>query len=91
LIVEVFRAKDAAMTTNKSIASRVVRRKHRTARNEQHSGGDRREVARYIADMTTQLASMASGAHLDLLAYFLNMAHAESLSLVREPPEFAES
>ena len=34
-------------------------------------------VAGYIADMTAQLESMATEAHLDLLAYFLAMAHAE--------------
>ena len=38
------------------------------------------DVARYIADMTVQLASMASGAKLELLAYFLKMAHAECVS-----------
>lgn len=36
------------------------------------------EVARYIADMTAQMASMARAAKLDLLAYFLSMANAES-------------
>jgi hypothetical protein len=36
------------------------------------------DVARYIAEMTAQLASMARAAKLDLLAYFLSMAHAES-------------
>ena len=34
-------------------------------------------VAGYIADMTAQLESMATAAHLDLLAYFLAMARAE--------------
>jgi hypothetical protein len=41
------------------------------------------DVARYIADMTVQLASMARAAKLELLAYFLNMANAESESIVR--------
>ena len=41
------------------------------------------DVARYIADMTAQLASMAGAAKLDLLAYFLNMANAESESIAR--------
>ena len=41
------------------------------------------DVARYIADMTAQLASMARAAKLELLAYFLNMANAESESIVR--------
>lgn len=34
-------------------------------------------VARYIADMTAQLETMAIVARLDLLAYFLAMARAE--------------
>ena len=34
-------------------------------------------VARYIADMTAQLETMAITARLDLLAYFLAMARAE--------------
>jgi hypothetical protein len=41
------------------------------------------DVARYIADMTAQLAVMARAADLDLLAYFLNMANAESESVAR--------
>ena len=45
------------------------------------------EVARYIADMTLQLASMAGGAKLDLLAYFLNMAHAESVAIAGNPAD----
>jgi len=40
-------------------------------------------VARYIADMSGQLESMASAAHLDLLAYFLAMARAEGEASVR--------
>jgi hypothetical protein len=44
------------------------------------------EVARYIADMTVQLASMAIGAKLELLAYFLKMAHAESAAHSRPAP-----
>lgn len=47
------------------------------------------EVARYVADMTLQLATMASGAKLDLLAYFLNMAHAESVAMARNPADAA--
>lgn len=40
-------------------------------------------VAGYIADMTAQLESMATAAGLDLLAYFLAMARAESESASR--------
>ncbi len=41
------------------------------------------DVARYILDMTAQLEAMATAARLDLLAYFLGMAKAESEMFVR--------
>jgi hypothetical protein len=41
-------------------------------------------VARYIADMTAQLETMATAAGLDLLAYFLAMARAESEAASRD-------
>ena len=41
-------------------------------------------VARYIADMAGQLESMATAARLDLLAYFLAMARAESEAASRD-------
>ena len=41
------------------------------------------DVAHYITDMTAQLEAMAVAAHLDLLAYFLGMAKAESELFVR--------
>ncbi len=40
-------------------------------------------VARYIADMSGQLESLASAARLDLLAYFLAMARAEGEASAR--------
>ena len=40
-------------------------------------------MARYITDMTAQLEAMAIAARLDLLAYFLGMARAESEIYVR--------
>jgi hypothetical protein len=36
------------------------------------------EVARYIAQMTTELGGMARGADMDLLAYFLDMCRVEA-------------
>lgn len=36
------------------------------------------EVARYIAQMTTELGGMARGANMDLLAYFLDMCRVEA-------------
>jgi hypothetical protein len=41
------------------------------------------DVANYITDMTAQLEAMAIAARLDLLAYFLGMAKAESELFVR--------
>jgi hypothetical protein len=41
------------------------------------------DVANYITDMTAQLEAMAVAAHLELLAYFLGMAKAESELFVR--------
>ena len=36
------------------------------------------DVARYLADLVAQLEAMAIAAHLDQVAYFLEMAKAES-------------
>ena len=47
-------------------------------------------VARYLADMTGQLESMARAANLELLAYLLAMSRAEAESLARKPPGAAE-
>ena len=41
------------------------------------------DIARYITDMTAQLEAMAVAARLELLAYFLGMAKAESELFVR--------
>jgi hypothetical protein len=46
-------------------------------------GREALDVAHYITDMTAQLEAMAIAAHLDLLAYFLGMAKAESEIFVR--------
>jgi hypothetical protein len=40
-------------------------------------------VARYIADLSAQLESMATASRLDLIAYFLAMARAESEACAR--------
>jgi hypothetical protein len=47
-------------------------------------------IARYLADMTAQLETMARAANLELLAYLLAMARAEADSLARRPPGAAE-
>ncbi|PSC02804.1 hypothetical protein SLNSH_22025 [Alsobacter soli] len=36
------------------------------------------DIARYIAQMTTEMAALARSANLDLLAYFLEMAKIEA-------------
>lgn len=40
-------------------------------------------VAHYLADITSQLETMARGAQLELLAYLLAMARAEAETLAR--------
>jgi hypothetical protein len=81
------------MAATKGAARRAIARRAGPARYTQMPGPDRldagdgspaEDVARYIADMTLQLGSMASGAKLDLLAYFLNMAHAECVATMRQ-------
>ncbi len=36
------------------------------------------EIARYIADMSAEMAAMAGAGKLDILAYFLSMARVEA-------------
>jgi hypothetical protein len=47
-------------------------------------------VARYLADMTAQLESMARAAELDLLAYLLAMARSEADAESRKPRAASE-
>jgi hypothetical protein len=62
-----------------SVRSRVTKRSRAPRRESAKSGeATAPAVASYIADMTAQLGSMATAAGLDLLAYFLAMARAES-------------
>jgi hypothetical protein len=42
------------------------------------------ESARYVAQMSGELASLPRGANLDLLAYFLDMARVEATSSIRK-------
>jgi hypothetical protein len=44
------------------------------------------DVARYVADMTAQLEAMAIASRLEMLAYFLGMAKAESELMLRTSP-----
>ena len=61
------------------VRRRVVEQATAPRRESATSGdADAPAVADYIADMTAQLESMATAAGLDLLAYFLAMARAES-------------
>ena len=46
-------------------------------------GREALDIAHYITDMTAQLEAMAVAARLELLAYFLGMAKAESELFVR--------
>ena len=80
----------------KDLRPREPKRKEESL--EVQAGPGAIDVARYIADMTAQLEAMATAAHLDLLAYFLGMAKAESELFARtnapeepEPPPEEES
>lgn len=76
----------------RDLRGREPRRKEESL--EAQTGPGAIDVARYIADMTAQLEAMANAAHLDLLAYFLGMAKAESELYARtnapEEPQAAE-
>ena len=43
------------------------------------------EIARYIAQMTAEMAGMAGAARLEMLAYFLDMARNEAEMAIRSP------
>ena len=58
-------------------------RQSRSAGGAQEGGAQAKEVARFIADMTGQMEKMSGAAGLDLLAYFLAMARAESDAIAR--------
>lgn len=47
-------------------------------------GDETAAVASYIADMAAELARMAGGAQLPMLAYFLNLARVEADLRARE-------
>ncbi|SRR5579883_1223935 len=51
------------------------------------SGFHASELAHYIAHMTGSMAHMARTAHLDSLAYFLEMATIEARTLVKQKVE----
>ena len=57
------------------------------ARKERQDRQDRQEaeaeLAGYIAQMTGELASMASGARFDMIAYFLSLARMEAEMVAR--------
>jgi len=52
---------------------------------------ERAETLRYISEMTGALASLAGGARLPMLTYFLNMARVEAKMQIAEaaPPASA--
>ena len=66
--------------TGKSAPTRTLRREQDPALRASREALD---VARYVSDMTAQLEAMANAARLELLAYFLGMAKAESEMFVR--------
>jgi hypothetical protein len=59
-------------------------RKIRGGKLKPHDEVGNQAVARYLADMTGQLESMARASKLELLAYLLAMARAEAESVALE-------
>ena len=76
--IERSRRRDAAASTCERRVARTGSRACGAKAPTEAADADAPAVARYIADMTAQLESMATAAGLDLLAYFLAMARAES-------------
>jgi hypothetical protein len=77
---------DHGVATRRLDVRRRVLEQASALRRKNPTGGDvgAPAVALYIADMTAQLESMATAAGLDLLAYFLAMARAESEAASRD-------
>ena len=59
----------------------VPARKIAEARRERQESAA--EIAGYIAQLTSEMASMAGAAQLDLLAYFLSLARMEAETITR--------
>lgn len=51
---------------------------------------DSADAARYIADLSAELARIAADAHLDLLAHFLSMARLEAETAARRGADAGE-
>jgi hypothetical protein len=49
------------------------------------------DTARYIADLSAELARIAADAHLDLLAHFLSMARLEAETAARRAANAPET
>ena len=52
---------------------------------------DQIATARYIADMSAELAQMAGKRQLDLLTYLLNMARVEAEMVARSDPRLEQN
>jgi hypothetical protein len=56
---------------------------HDPSSSDAGTDADAAETARYIADLTAQMETMAHAAKLDFLAYLLGLARAESDAVAR--------
>ena len=66
-------------TNNRGLeGGRTAIRHVATPRRDTARRANAREIAGYIAELTGELAQLAAGADLELLAYFLDMARVES-------------
>jgi hypothetical protein len=87
-LLEVSPGRNAAAGNFSRKGAVLADRKSTTGGIQRSPTEDSQAVARYLADMTGQLETMARAAKLELLAYLLAMARAEAENVTHDgPPE----
>lgn len=72
------------MARTNGFGSNASRATAETETTEQRSAQDSAALVSYIADMAGELAQLAGGAQMPMLAYFLNLARVEAEMQARE-------
>ena len=70
-------------STTKSLSTPDMKTAGRGADRLLVAGADPVETAKFVADFTTELSSLARRSRLDLLAYLLDMARLEAIRVVQ--------
>jgi hypothetical protein len=70
-------------STTKSLSTPDVTAAGGAAESLLRGGADPVETAKFVADFTIELASLARRSRLDLLAYLLDMARLEAIRIVQ--------